>query len=48
MPLRVRVCRLADVVPHELHQRIPLFVGSKRDVDLAIQTFANRSELVGA
>jgi fructose-1,6-bisphosphatase I len=40
--------RILDIAPHELHQRVPLFVGSARDVDLAIQTYANKSELVGA
>ncbi len=40
--------RILDVQPQELHQRVPLFVGSKRDVDLALQTLARRSELVGA
>ena len=40
--------RVLDIVPAELHQRIPLYIGSKRDVDLATQTFAHHSELVGA
>jgi fructose-1,6-bisphosphatase I len=40
--------RLLDVQPTELHQRTPLFMGSKSDVDLALQTFAHHSELVGA
>ena len=40
--------RVLDVTPHELHQRVPLYIGSKRDVDLAVQTFAHRSEMVGA
>ena len=40
--------RILDVTPHDLHQRVPLFIGSTRDVDLAVQTFAQRSELVGA
>jgi fructose-1,6-bisphosphatase I len=40
--------RILDVQPTELHQRIPLFVGSKRDVDLALVTLAKHSELVGA
>ena len=40
--------RILDVTPHELHQRVPLYVGSKRDVDLAVQTIAKRSELIGA
>jgi fructose-1,6-bisphosphatase I len=40
--------RILDVMPHELHQRVPLYIGSTRDVDLAVQTFTHRSELVGA
>ena len=40
--------RVLDVMPHELHQRVPLYIGSRRDVDLAVQTLAPRSELVGA
>jgi fructose-1,6-bisphosphatase len=36
------------VQPTELHQRVPLFIGSKNDVDLATQVFAHHSELVGA
>ena len=40
--------RVLDIQPHELHQRVPVYIGSKRDVDLAVQTFAHRSELVGA
>ncbi len=40
--------RILDIQPTELHQRIPLFIGSRRDVDLALQTLARHSELVGA
>ncbi len=40
--------RILDIQPSELHQRVPLFIGSKRDVDLAVQTLAQRSELVEA
>jgi fructose-1,6-bisphosphatase I len=41
--------RILDVPPTELHQRVPLYIGSKRDVDLATQTLAGQaSELVGA
>ena len=40
--------RVLDVMPQELHQRVPLYIGSRRDVDLAVQTLAPRSELVGA
>jgi fructose-1,6-bisphosphatase I len=40
--------RIMDILPSELHQRVPLYVGSKRDVDLAQQVLAGSSELVGA
>ena len=40
--------RILDIQPTELHQRVPLYIGSKRDVDLATQTFAHHSELMGA
>ena len=40
--------RIMDIQPVELHQRIPLFIGSTRDVDLATQTLAKHSEMVGA
>jgi len=40
--------RIMDVVPTELHQRTPLFIGSKTDVDLAAKVLAGKSELVGA
>jgi len=39
--------RILDVKPTELHQRTPLYIGSKRDVDLAAQVLAGRSERVG-
>jgi fructose-1,6-bisphosphatase I len=26
--------RILDVVPHKLHQRVPVFLGSKNEVDL--------------
>jgi fructose-1,6-bisphosphatase I len=42
------VNRILDLQPTELHQRTPLFIGSKRDVDLATETYAGHSELVGA
>jgi fructose-1,6-bisphosphatase I len=29
--------RILDIEPDELHQRTPLFIGSKRDVDTAIE-----------
>jgi fructose-1,6-bisphosphatase I len=40
--------RVLDIQPTELHERVPLFIGSKRDVDLALRTYAHHSELVGA
>jgi fructose-1,6-bisphosphatase I len=40
--------RTLDLQPTELHQRTPLYIGSKHDVDLAMQTLAGSSELVGA
>ena len=42
------VQRILDIQPSELHQRVPLFIGSQRDVDLAVQTLAQRSEVVEA
>jgi fructose-1,6-bisphosphatase I len=40
--------RIMDVQPSELHQRVPLYIGSKNDVDLASQVLTGSSELVGA
>ena len=40
--------RILDVHPTDLHQRVPLFIGSAREVDLATQTFQHHSELIGA
>jgi fructose-1,6-bisphosphatase I len=40
--------RIMDVVPTELHQRTPLYIGSKDDVALASRVLAGKSELVGA
>ena len=40
--------RVLDIVPAELHQRTPLYIGSKNAVDLAQQVLAGHSELVGA
>ena len=40
--------RIMDVQPTELHQRTPLYIGSRNDVDLASQVLAGSSELVGA
>jgi fructose-1,6-bisphosphatase I len=40
--------RILDLRPTELHQRTPLYIGSKHDVDLASRVLARSSELVGA
>jgi fructose-1,6-bisphosphatase I len=32
--------RIMDIEPTELHQRVPLFIGSTRDVELAMETLA--------
>src|SRR3954467_5690852 len=40
--------RILDIQPTELHQRVPLFIGAKRGVDLAMQTLAGETALVGA
>jgi fructose-1,6-bisphosphatase I len=30
-------CRILDIVPHELHQRVPIILGSGEEVDLLVQ-----------
>src|SRR5918998_5306922 len=40
--------RILDVQPEELHQRTPLYIGSKSDVELASRTLAGVKSLVGA
>ena len=40
--------RVLDIQPTELHQRVPLYIGSMRDVELANATFAHHAELVSA
>jgi fructose-1,6-bisphosphatase I len=40
--------RIMDLQPTELHQRTPLYLGSRNDVDLALQVLTGSSELVGA
>src|SRR5262245_3281663 len=40
--------RVLDLMPSELHQRTPLYIGSKNDVDLAAQVLARSPELVSA
>ena len=40
--------RILDVLPTELHQRTPLFIGSKHEVELAKRVLSGAPELVGA
>ena len=40
--------RVLDVLPTELHQRTPLFIGSKHEVELAKRVLSGAPELVGA
>ena len=40
--------RVLDIVPTGLHDRVPLFIGSKREVDLANATYASAHEAVVA
>ena len=40
--------RVLDIQPTELHQRVPLYIGSMRDVELANATLAHHAELVSA
>jgi len=40
--------RIADVVPAELHQRTPLFIGSKSEVELAQEVLGGVTSGVGA
>jgi fructose-1,6-bisphosphatase I len=40
--------RVLDVVPNELHQRTPLYIGSKNEVSLAQQILSPRPDLVVA
>jgi fructose-1,6-bisphosphatase I len=40
--------RIMDIQPTELHQRTPLYIGSKEEVELAQATLAGRLTLVGA
>ncbi|HEX7939862.1 MAG TPA: class 1 fructose-bisphosphatase [Gemmatimonadaceae bacterium] len=40
--------RIMEIVPTELHQRVPLYIGSRDDVDLATKVLAGSAELVGA
>jgi fructose-1,6-bisphosphatase I len=37
------VCDILDIVPTELHQRTPLFIGSKSDVQAAVDAYATVS-----
>ena len=38
--------RILDVLPDELHQRTPLYIGSKNEVELAARILAGQPELV--
>ena len=40
--------RVLDVLPLELHQRTPLYIGSKSSVELAKEVLSGSSQLVGA
>jgi fructose-1,6-bisphosphatase I len=40
-------CRILDVQPEELHERTPLFIGSKREVEVANQLLAREHPPVG-
>ena len=40
--------RIQDVLPEELHQRTPLYIGSKSEVELATRILTGQPELVGA
>ena len=40
--------RILDVEPVDLHQRTPLYIGSKNEVELAQRILGGESELVGA
>ncbi len=40
--------RILDIQPEELHQRTPLYIGSKSDVELASHTLAGLKTAVGA
>jgi fructose-1,6-bisphosphatase I len=40
--------RILDVQPTELHQRTPLYIGSKKEVDIAQRVLAPAGELVSA
>jgi fructose-1,6-bisphosphatase I len=40
--------RVLDVLPEDLHQRVPLFIGSAEMVDMAVSMLNNARELVAA
>jgi fructose-1,6-bisphosphatase I len=40
--------RILDIPPEQLHQRTPLYIGSKADVELAARTLGGMKSLVGA
>ena len=41
------VKRILDVQPTELHQRTPLYIGSKQEIELATQTLAGKAVAAG-
>jgi fructose-1,6-bisphosphatase I len=40
--------RVLDVLPNELHQRTPLYIGSKSCVEMAKEVLSGTAQLVGA
>jgi fructose-1,6-bisphosphatase I len=36
--------RILDIEPEELHQRVPLFIGSKEDVEVALKFYAEAAK----
>ena len=36
--------RILDIEPQELHQRVPLFIGSKNDVEVALKFYADAAQ----
>jgi fructose-1,6-bisphosphatase I len=40
--------RILDIVPSELHQRTPLYIGSRNEVELAQRMIARKPELAAA
>lgn len=36
--------RILDIEPQELHQRVPLFIGSKSDVEVVLKFYADAAK----